>query len=544
MDEFTMKRTYGNTISPQAPQAPEGAPPLNTTGGDEREVDAVAIWFARIGAAALLLAAGFAYSYAVERGLITPPVRVALGVLVGTILVLASEASRRRDWPALAQSVAGAGVGVWYLSTWAAYERYDLISGPAAFGVLAVIAAAGVGLAWRHDSEVLAGLATIGAFLVPFLVANALSPLPVLGYVAIVDAAILMTVTLRPWRSVGRVAFLGTWLFAAVSMDAAGPGAALVYGGAYWFLFAAHPVLRSALGKRTVPEEASFTVANAFAFWVFAMGATVGTPFEPVRGALTAGLGASYLAMWSAVRGRRDTEVLATTMLALGGGLLALAVPIQFEGPAIAAGWTVQAVVLVAVGRRSGSATARALGFGLMGLALLDSLLIEFGLGVTYRPEVALISGASLTLLLQIAALHVIARLLRDSGEEHEEALEAMASVGAHSLALLWVAFEAVAYWARTLDGSPDSAVQYTLTVAWSAYAAGLLALGVLGRRPRARLVAVGIFVITISKVVIVDLWLLSAPHRVFAFGALGVLLLACSLLYHRFRSLILEGAR
>ena len=229
-------------------------------------------------------------------------------------------------------------------------------------------------------------------------------------------------------------------------------------------------------------------------------------------------------------------------MLALGGGLLALAVPIQFEGPAIAAGWTVQAVVLVVVGRRTGSATARALGFGLMGLALLDSVVIEFGLGATYAPEVALVSGASLTLLLQIAALHVIARFLRDTGEEHEEALEAMASVAAHTLALVWVAFEAVAYWSRTLAGSPDSAVQYTLTVAWSAYAAVLLTAGVLGRRPRARLVALGIFVVTICKVVVVDLWLLSGPHRVFAFGALGVLLLACSLLYHRFRAIILEG--
>ncbi|MEX2457622.1 MAG: DUF2339 domain-containing protein [Actinomycetota bacterium] len=539
MDEFTMQRTYGNAA---APKAPEGPPPSGTTGGDEREVDAVATWFARIGAGLLLLAAGFAYSYAVDRGLITPPVRVALGVLVGTILVLASEASRRRDWPALAQSVAGAGVGVWYLSTWAAYERYDMIPGPAAFGVLALVAAAGVGLAWRHDSEVLAGLATAGAFLVPFLVANALSPLPVLGYVAVVDAAILLTVTLRPWRFVGRVAFFGTWIFAAVSLDASGPGAALVYGGAYWFLFGAHPALRAALGKRIAPEETTFAVANAFAFWVFAMGAVAGTPLEPVRGALTAGLGASYLGLWAAVRGGRDTEVLSTTMLALGGGLLALAVPIQFEGPAIAAGWTVQAVVLVAVGRRSGSATSRALGVGLMGLALLDSVLIEFAVGARYRPEMAMVSGESLTLLLQVAALHVVARLLRDSGEEHEEALEAMASVGAHTLALLWVAFEALAYWTRTLEGSPESAIQYTLTVAWSAYAAGLLAAGVLGRRPRARLVALGIFGVTISKVVIVDLWLLSAPHRVFAFGALGVLLLACSLLYHRFRAIILEG--
>jgi hypothetical protein len=40
----------------------------------------------------------------------------------------------------------------------------------------------------------------------------------------------------------------------------------------------------------------------------------------------------------------------------------------------------------------------------------------------------------------------------------------------------------------------------------------------------------------------VVDLWLLEPLHRTIAFTGLGLLLLLGSLLYHRFRDLILEG--
>jgi uncharacterized membrane protein len=40
-------------------------------------------------------------------------------------------------------------------------------------------------------------------------------------------------------------------------------------------------------------------------------------------------------------------------------------------------------------------------------------------------------------------------------------------------------------------------------------------------------------------KMVTVDLWQLEVLQRTFAFGGLGVLMIACSFLYNRFRGLI-----
>jgi uncharacterized membrane protein len=505
----------------------------------------VATWFARIGAVALLLAAGFGYSYAVEQGLITTHARVALGLILGVVLILLGEGCRRRAWPALAQSLTGGGTGVLYLSLWAAYERYGLIDAPTAFWALAFVAGLGVALAWRHESEALAVLGAFGGFLVPYLIGDAMSPGPVLAFVALLDAAILTTVTLRPWRVVQRMALAGTWIFAAFAATSTSPWTAIAYGVLFWALFALQPIIRAGLPTRhTHLEEAPVAAANSFAFWAYAMAVMDVGGLEPWRGVMTALLGVAHLGLWVVVKpGSKERESLSATMLVLGGGFLAMAVPIQFEGSAIAAAWTVQAIALVALGTRSGSKVATFSGVALFGLALADSLIVEAGLGAFYAPEVAIVSGLSITLLFQIAGLHVLARLLRDGADDElTRTLRVGASVGGHMLALLWGGLEAAAYWTRVLPGSAESAVQFTLTVQWSVYATALLVAGVLTRRRRARLVGVGILVVTISKVATIDLWLLSTPHRVIAFGALGVLLLLCSLMYHRFRALILEA--
>ncbi|MCA1727365.1 MAG: DUF2339 domain-containing protein, partial [Actinobacteria bacterium] len=441
---------------------------------------AVATWFARIGALALLLAAAYGYKYAVDRGLVTPAMRVALGIFAGVS------------------------------------ELAPGLSGEASIDVSEAVTAERVGS---------------GA-------------VPVLGYVALLDVGILAMVTIRPaWRVVGRVAFAGTWIFAALSAEAAGPTWAMAYGALFWAMFSAHPMVRTRGGRtRTQPEEAAFAIANAFAFWFFGMSILMAHA-EEMRGAFTAAMGAGYVLQWATLRGRDDDRSLEITLAALAAGFFTLAVPIQFEGHVIAAGWTVEAVVLVALGAAAKSKTMRLLGAGLLALAVGSSVVVSFALGTTYDPLRPVVSGESLTLLLQVASLHAVAALLRRSDSEDEHAVRVSASVGAHVLALTWAAFEAGAYWYQRRTGlAAEAAIQFTLTVTWSLYAAGLMIAGVTTRRRRARLVALLLLVLTISKVVVIDLWLLTTLQRVLAFGALGAILLMCSLMYHQFRELILAS--
>jgi uncharacterized membrane protein len=69
-----------------------------------------------------------------------------------------------------------------------------------------------------------------------------------------------------------------------------------------------------------------------------------------------------------------------------------------------------------------------------------------------------------------------------------------------------------------------------------------LLAVGIAARSRGVRLLAVVVFGVTLLKMVLFDVWLLEPLHRTVAFTGLGLLLLAGSQMYHRFRDLILEG--
>ena len=137
------------------------------------EENVVGTWFPRLGALALLLGAGFGFRYAVDRGWIGPGARVASGVAIGVLLLLLGETTKRRGWAGYAQAVTGGGVAILYLTVWASFALYGMVSDPVAFALLVGVTTLAAGLALRHDSVALAVLATLGGFLNPIVVGRA-----------------------------------------------------------------------------------------------------------------------------------------------------------------------------------------------------------------------------------------------------------------------------------------------------------------------------------------------------------------------------------
>ena len=89
-------------------------------------------WIGVRGAAAaggivLALAALLFFQYSIEHGLISPTMRVVLGVIVGICCLVGSEWLVKRDQAAAANALAGAGVVILYGATWAAQNLYGLI---------------------------------------------------------------------------------------------------------------------------------------------------------------------------------------------------------------------------------------------------------------------------------------------------------------------------------------------------------------------------------------------------------------------------------
>ena len=152
----------------------------------------------------MLIGIGFFLKYAFDNNWISPSVRTLLGGVAGLALLGGGHLWRKR-YPIMTQVLTGGGVGVMYLSVFAAFSAYNLIPFLLAVVLLLVVCAASVFLALRYDSMGLAILGIIGAFIAPIMLGfsgvggiNHGVEIPV--YIIIVDIGVLFVSTLRNWR--------------------------------------------------------------------------------------------------------------------------------------------------------------------------------------------------------------------------------------------------------------------------------------------------------------------------------------------------------
>ncbi len=134
-------------------------------------------WLAGI---ALAMGAIYLVALAVQSGWFTPPLRIAAALVLGAVILGASEWMRRQGaakppgHPLMSALLAGAGMVVLYASVWGALG-FGLIGWPAAAALLALCAIALIGLSFLHG-EALGVLAIAMALLAPALTSAPLWP--------------------------------------------------------------------------------------------------------------------------------------------------------------------------------------------------------------------------------------------------------------------------------------------------------------------------------------------------------------------------------
>jgi uncharacterized membrane protein len=166
-------------------------------------------WVVWVGGIALALGGIFLVRYSIERGLIGPGLRVALGGLLAAALIAAGEWVRRKEnlsgLPGLPTAyipgvLTGSGTTVAYATVYAAYDLYGFLPPAAAFLLLGIVALLALAAALLHGPG-LAGLGLIGAYVTPLLVA---APVPnywaLYVYLAFVTAAAFALARARLWR--------------------------------------------------------------------------------------------------------------------------------------------------------------------------------------------------------------------------------------------------------------------------------------------------------------------------------------------------------
>ena len=376
-------------------------------------------WLNRIGIVAVLVGLSYFLKLAIENDWIGPGTRVVIGLVAGIGLILWSERFRARAFLAFAYSLKAIGIGALYLSLWAAFQFYHLVSAPVAFFAMILVTASSVAMSLTQNSELLAAFALVGGFLTPVLVStNQNHEVALLSYVALLDLGTVWVVAIRGWQRLLLASFY--WHDFALR----GMGIQLLHRVTARHDVGLRHLLLSALRKSAIPGTqvrpgaaypnvlVALALLNATCYFA----ATYSMLYQHYRfelAWLTVAVAALFFVLTRALQRREGSAhpLFGPLYLALGVGFLTIAIPIKLESYWNTLGWIVEAGALFWAAHRSGRRLLRILGTGAFLLGIFRLIMVD-----SFGQEPLLINPRFGLYLLAIAALALLAYFVTNEG--------------------------------------------------------------------------------------------------------------------------------
>lgn len=529
-------------------------------------------WMAVVGVLALILGVSFFLKYAFEHNWIGPAGRVMIGVICGVVLVGWGERLRSR-YLLYSQILAGGGIAVLYLSTYAAYGFYHLVSVPLAFLFMTVVTLAAGTISVLTNQVAMAAVGIVGGFLTPLLLSSGQpNLLQYFSYVALLDVGILGVSFYRNWRVLNLLGLAGTallytaWSSQWYAMAQRWPIVGFL--SAYFVIFLAATVAHHIVNrKKSEAYDLILLAVNGFGFF-----GILYSLFEGDRyGMSFTALGLAVLYFGIAVLSHEfnpEDKNLALSLPGLSVTFLTVALGIMLEQSWLTMAWAVEAVVLVWLSFNLKQPFYRAFAAVVSIMVLFRLLAYELSL----RPEEyrLLLNERTLVFVLSVACLSgagALYRQFKGMVADKEYKFVKVIVVCANLLALFALSAEVVDFYTakiRTLAPAPGlrtfgrtlpkSDSQYyagirslrqwesiTLSILWALYAVGVIAVGFARKSRLLRVGGILLIGFTLLKFFLYDLWGLGTLYRIIISITLGVLLLLASFGYNKYKERIRE---
>jgi len=290
-------------------------------------------WIARVGIGLLLFGVAFLFKYAVDKGWLTPAIRVGFGFALGAVLcVVGFRVPRTQRW--IAPLMIGGGVATLYVTGYAAHEVFALVSYAVALTYMTLVTALAYVSAVRVREVTLAILATAAGLATPFVITSDAGT--VLGAVTYESAIVIGAVAIvwvTGWTpllwaaAVGGWASLGSVLNVVGDVPAADRPTMQVGIAVTWLATWAGPLVRRFLRSSDAAHADVGPLLLPTSLVAYGMTMAVWSPSDTANGMLALGGSLLFSAVWFVARPRLDERL--TSLHAIAAAVFA-ALAIQF----------------------------------------------------------------------------------------------------------------------------------------------------------------------------------------------------------------------
>jgi uncharacterized membrane protein len=340
----------------------------------------------RSGIVILFIGVSFLIKYAAEHTQIPIEFRLA-GITLAGIALLVVGWRLRDNRAQYAWALQGGGIGVLYLTIFAAMKLYGLMHAGTAFALLIAVAFLSAAIAVLQSALPLAILGFAGGFLAPIFTSTGQgSHVSLFSYYLVLNLAIAFIAYHKSWRPLNVLGFAFTFiigtLWGASSYTPENFATTEPFLIVHFLLFTLIAVLYAHRQATKASDYVDATLVFGTPIVSFSLQYALlkDSPFGMAYSALALGIFYIGLAWWVLTRKRDTLQFLGECFLALGIGFATLTLPLALDGRWTSAAWAVEGVGLLWVGLRQKRTFPLLCG---LALQLLAALAFVYGWGLT-----------------------------------------------------------------------------------------------------------------------------------------------------------------
>lgn len=314
----------------------------------------------RIGSIALVIGLGYFLKYAFDNDMISETIRVLIGILIGIILLAGGIRFYQKDLKIFSQGLAGSGISILYLSIYASFNYYHLVSQPLAFGFMAIITIITFIQAFYYDSLAVSLLGWIGGFLTPFLLSSGeTNEIGLFAYIILLDIGLLIVVLKKDaWVILETLTIAGTYLIFYLWYDEYYTPEKLVvtlfFLSAFWLLFFLLNMFHVFKSIKTYIELRQIISSINVSFYYLGLYLMIDNLYHEWMGVTTIALSLIYFSAFFLVKRRQQLLIYQQIFSLITAIILfTISILIQFEKFTIVILWALEALIILWLGTKS-----------------------------------------------------------------------------------------------------------------------------------------------------------------------------------------------